>query len=71
MDIVAKILLSIDFTSPNSDFIFVILIFRFEILKILEILFDRTDNVINVELGRSDRDEQRMLARISVNFSKN
>ena len=70
LDTAAKILLSIDFTSPNFDSMFVILVFRFEILRALEIFLDGRDEVVGAELGGFDRDEQGAPARTFVDFSK-
>ena len=49
---------------------FVILVFRFEIFRALEVLLDRKDEVIGAELGGLDRDEQKALAKTFADFSK-
>ena len=36
----------------------------------MKVLIDRKDEIISAELGRSDQDKQRALARIFVGFSK-
>lgn len=41
---------------------FVILVFRFKILKVLEILLNKRDEVVGAKLGRFDQDKQRVLA---------